>query len=221
MVKESNINKAYKSSKNIYDDILTQNSWWSKLYFSFFWGGVDDIEIANKVLEMIPTDFTGKLLDVPVGTAIFTVEKYKNLPNAEITCLDYSEDMLSQAEDRFRKNNLENTECLQGDVGNLQFTDESFDVVLSMNGFHAFPYKNKAFLETYRVLKKGGTFCGCFYIRGQGKKADFLVNHFLAKKGWFTPPFQTFEQLKFDLEFLYSKVEISNAKSIVYFKCTK
>jgi len=220
-VKKSNINKAYKLSKTIYDDTLTQNRWWSKLYISFFWGGVNDIEIANRVLEMIPINFSGKLLDVPVGTAVFTIEKYKNLPNAEITCLDYSKDMLSQAEARFSKNNLKNIECLQGDVGNLKFRDESFDVVVSMNGFHAFPDKKKAFLETYRALKKGAIFCGCFYINGQNKRTDFLVNHFLAKKGWFTPPFQTFEQLKHDLEILYSEVEISNIKSIVYFKCTK
>ena len=32
----------------------------------------------------------------------------------------------------------------------------SFDIVLSMNGFHAFPDKKKAFRETHRVLKPGG-----------------------------------------------------------------
>lgn len=170
---------------------------------------------------MIPKNFSGKLLDVPVGTAVFTIEKYKNLPNAEITCLDYSEEMLIQAKKRFSENNLKNINTLQGDVGKLPFTDGLFDIVLSMNGFHAFPDKKKAFLETHRILKKNGTFCACFYIRGQLKRSDFVVNHFLSKKGWFTPPFPTFEQLKSDLEILYSKVEISHTKSIVYFKCTK
>ncbi len=30
--------------------------------------------------------------------------------------------------------------------------------MLSLNGFHAFPDKEAAYRETYRVLKKGGTF---------------------------------------------------------------
>ena len=32
--------------------------------------------------------------------------------------------------------------------------NETFDMVLSMNGFHAFPDKDHAFQETWRVLKK-------------------------------------------------------------------
>ena len=31
--------------------------------------------LARKVLDFIPNDFLGRLLDVPVGTAVFTAEK--------------------------------------------------------------------------------------------------------------------------------------------------
>jgi SAM-dependent methyltransferase len=41
-------------------------------------------------------------------------------------------------------------------------------IVVSMNGFHAFPNKKKAFQETWRVLKPGGTFIACFYIKANG-----------------------------------------------------
>ena len=34
--------------------------------------------------------------------------------------------------------------------------NESVDTVVSMNGFHAFPDKQKAFHEIWRVLKPGG-----------------------------------------------------------------
>ena len=43
-------------------------------------------------------------------------------------------------------------------MGALPLSDGSCDVVMSMNGFHAFPDKKKAFRETYRVLKPGGRF---------------------------------------------------------------
>ena len=96
------IKSSYKFSKSFYDDAITQGKWWSKLYFKLLWGGVDDNEIARRVLSWIPDDFKGRLLDVPVGTAVFTTEKYKRMKQADITCLDYSQDMLEQAEYRFR-----------------------------------------------------------------------------------------------------------------------
>ena len=66
--------------------------------------------------------------------------------------------------ERFRKRGLtlsatlmdicKNVAFIQGDVGKLPFSDKSLDVVLRMNGFHAFPDKKKAFIETRRVLNK-------------------------------------------------------------------
>ncbi len=217
----SDIKAAYKFSKDIYDDTLTQNKWWSKLYISMFWGSVDDVEIAKKVLNMISDHFSGKMLDVPVGTGVFTAQKYKSLHHADITCLDYSDDMLLLASKRFKDMGLSNVLCMQGDVRNLKFEDATFDILLSMNGFHAFPDKERAFWETARVLKSGGAFCGCCYIKGKNKASDFIVKSFLSKKGWFTPPFYTFEELSNKLNSLYSSVEIFNEQSMVYFKCIK
>lgn len=210
---------AYKSSKNIYDDILTQNSFWGKLYMKVFWSGVDDSEIADKVLSKIPDDFQGNILDVPVGTAVFTQNKWKQLEKAQIICLDYSEDMLVQA--RKKIGDCENVTLLQGDVGNLPFDDNTQDIVLSMNGFHAFPDKNKAYNEIARVLKPSGQFISCFYIKGESKITDWLVSTILSKKGWFTPPFQTFEEVKTTLEENYKDIYIKKEGSMVYFSCVK
>ncbi len=213
------IQNAYKSSKNIYDDVLTQGSFLSKLYIRLFWSGTDDNEIARQVLSYIQDDFSGELLDVPVGTAVFTASKWAALKNARITCLDYSNDMLARAEERLRS--YKNISCIQGDVGNLPMDDDSFDIVISMNGFHAFPDKQRAFSETYRVLKSGGRFIACFYIQGKSKRTDWLVKTILAKKGWFTPPFQTEEELRIILGKMYRKADIHVDGSIVYFQCIK
>ena len=213
------IQDAYESSKNIYDGVLTQGNFFSRMYIKLFWSGTDDNEIARKVLSYIPDDFSGKLLDVPVGTAVFTQRKWSSLKNAHITCLDYSTDMLEQAKRRL--DGQAHINFIQGDVGNLQMDDESFDVVLSMNGFHAFPDKQKAFRETFRVLKSGGDFIACFYIRGKSKRTDWLVKNILAKKGWFTPPFQTEEELKNTLQKMYIEVELHIDGSMAYFHCVK
>lgn len=215
------IKQSYKQSKNIYDDALTQEKWWSKLYIKLFWGGVDDKEIARKLLEYIPKDFHGSMLDVPVGTAVFTWQKYQNMKNADIICLDYSEDMLEQAQARFAKAELSGIKTMQGDVGNLPFADETFDIVLSMNGFHAFPDKDKAFLETNRVLKQGGLFISTFYIKGKSKITDWLIHKVFAKKGWFTPPFETEHSLRKRLEKMYTIKEFHVEGSMVFFLAEK
>lgn len=213
------IKEAYQSSKNIYDDVLTQGNLFSRLYVKVFWSGTDDNAIARKVLSYIPDDFKGTILDVPAGTAVFTERKWKSLPEAQITCLDYSEDMIAQAKKRLRE--CANVSCVQGDVGSLPMADNSFDIVLSMNGFHAFPDKDKAFRETWRVLKPGGKLIACFYIKGKSGITDWLVNNVLSKKGWFTPPFQTEEQLRILLKQLYKDIDLHIDGSMVYFCCTK
>ena len=106
-------------------------------------------------------------------------------------------------------------------MGALPLSDGSCDVVVSMNGFHSFPDKKKAFRETFRVLKKGGSFIASFYIRGKSNRTDWLGKNILSKKGWFTPPFPTEEQLLKILHRLYSDVEYHVDGSMVYFKCVK
>lgn len=213
------IQHAYRDSKNIYDDVLTQKSILSRLYIKLFWGGTDDNEIARKVLAYIPDDFDGVLLDVPVGTAVFTQEKWRSLSNAKIICLDYSEDMLAQAKTHLA--NCSHVSCIQGDVGQLPLENELCDIVLSMNGFHAFPDKRKAFQEIWCVLKPGGKFIACFYIKGESRITDWLVKNILAKKGWFTPPFQTKSEIKGLLEQTYESVDFHIDGSMVYYECVK
>ena len=173
------------------------------------------------MLSYIPNSFNGKLLDIPVGTAVFTDKKYSKLKNADIICMDYSEEMLLEAKERFDEKNLKNVTTLQGDVGNLPFDNESFDMVLSMNGFQAFPDKEKAFSEIYRVLKTGGTFIACFYVKGKTKLGDWLANNVLTSKGWFSKPFETEDETKLRLLKQYEFKRYNIKGSIVYFSATK
>ncbi len=211
----------YRKQTNRYDDVLTARKWWSWIYMHLIWR-VDDNVMTREVMKMIPDDFGGKLLDVPVGTAIFTAAKYGTLSHAQIVGLDYSREMLAVAKQRKEACELKNLTLIQGDVGNLPFGDGSFDIVLSMNGFHVFPDKRKAFDETYRVLRPGGCFCGCFYVKGERKPADWLVRHFLNKKGLFRPPHFTLAEASTLLSDLYDgNVVLQNHRSMLIFKCIK
>ena len=219
MSNKDKIKTAYHDSISIYDSVLTQGNILSRMYISFFWSGTDDNRVAEELLSYIPDDFAGSMLDVPVGTAVFTEKKWRRLSAAKITCLDYSEDMLGKAKRRL--SGCDHISFVQGDVGSLPFEDASFDIVMSMNGFHAFPKKKKAFKETWRVLKNGGQFIACFYIKGKNKRTDWLVSRILSKKGWFTPPFPTEEQLLKVLNRLYSEVDYHVDGSMVSIRCVK
>ena len=158
---------------------------------------------------------------MPVGTGILTMPMYKNLPKADITCLDYSEGMMNRAKNRAEEMNINNISFVQGDVRKLPFEDESFDIVLSMNGLHVFPDKDAAFSELFRVLKKGGIFCGCTYIEGECKRTDWFINKIYVPKGYFNPPFDTKESLEKRLRGMYSDVTVETVISEACFKCLK
>ncbi len=215
------IKSSYKFSKSFYDDAITQGKWWSRLYFKLLWGGVDDNEIARRVLSWIPDDFNGKMLDVPVGTAVFTTEKYSRMKQADITCVDYSQDMLEQAEYRFREVGIDNVKTMQGDVSALPFDEGTFDVVLCMNGLHVFPDKLKAYSEILRTLKPGGELLACFYIAGEQKVADWLAKTVMTRMGWFTPPFDTANDVRHRLESYYDILDFHVEGAMLYFRAKK
>ena len=220
------IQKSYKQlggAASFYDGIITRSTLSGKLLDSVVWG-LDAEKAAkwvNDALAPIPENFSGKLLEVPVGTGVLTMPLYKTLPDAEITCLDYSTDMMRAAEKRAKALEIENVSFVQGDVGALPFADESFDLVLSLNGFHAFPDKDAAFRETCRVLKPGGIFCGCFYIADRFARTDWFVKHMYVPKGFFTPPFETRGSLYTRLSGLYSEVRVSSVRAEGIFCCKK
>lgn len=214
------INRGYKQNSNKYDDYITSRKWWSKLVVKFVWGMRDE-EYVDTLLPLLSDDFSGSLLDIPVGTSIFTYEKYLQMQQADITCMDYSPDMLSYAIERLNPDKNKNIRCISGDVGNLPFEDHSFDVVFSMNGFHAFPDKEKAFKEVFRVLKPNGRFIGCFYVRNERRITDVIIRNVFVRNGTFTPPFMTKEEVKYVLSQECSTVKIWNVKSIVCFDAVK
>ena len=190
MARNDRIRESYRqlgSMGTLYDGIITRSTVLGKIVDSVIWG-LDAKRAAQWVeeaLSPVPEGFAGTLLEVPVGTGVVTMPLYEELPEAQITCLDYSAEMMKSAEMRAEALGLRNVAFVRGDVGALPFEDASFDMVLSLNGFHAFPDKEAAYRETHRVLKPGGVFCGCFYIRESFPRTDFFVRHMYVLKGYF------------------------------------
>lgn len=225
MERKEAIRGAYRltGGSNFYDGMITCSTFSGKAVCRLVWdmNKAENDAYLEKAMAGIPENFSGKLLEVPVGTGILTMPLYQTLPQADITCLDYSSDMMGQAQEKAERLHLENVTFRQGDVGALPFADGAFDIVLSLNGFHAFPDKEAAYREVFRVLKSGGTFCGCFYVAGECKQSDWFVRHIYEKTGFFTPPYETISSLKARLEGMYTDVDRGNLKSMAWFVCRK
>ena len=91
------------------------------------------------------------VLDVGCGTGRM-VENLKKF-GAKVTGLDVSEKMLAIA-----KKHFSTTEFVLGDIEELPFEDESFDMVVATFVIVHLGTLQRAFDEVYRVLKPGGVF---------------------------------------------------------------
>ncbi|MBQ9647106.1 MAG: class I SAM-dependent methyltransferase [Oscillospiraceae bacterium] len=227
MERKEEIRNAYRflggKESNFYDGMMTYSTAPGKAICRLVWNMNEEknLRYIERALSGVPEGFAGKLLEVPVGTGVLTMPVYSDLPDADITCLDYSEEMMAAAKRRAKGAALSNVRFAQGDVGALPFADEQFDVVLSLNGFHAFPDKEAAYRETFRVLKQGGTFCGCFYVRGGNRRTDWFIEHLYRPRGFFTPPFETAESLRARLAGMYAEADVEAVEGIACFCCRK
>lgn len=208
---------------SFYDGMITYTRPAGRLFNRAIWGFNEETtrQWINGALSGVPMGFAGKLLEVPVGTGVITMPMYKKLPEADVTCLDYSPDMMEHARMRAQAMGIRNVRFVQGDVGALPFPNQTFDVVLSLNGFHAFPDKEAAWRETFRVLRPGGTFCGCFYIEGGMERTDRFVRKVFVPKHSFTPPFETKASLEKRLKGMYREVKVQSIHAEGIFCCVK
>ena len=134
MERKNEIKSAYKSlgkAHSFYDGMMTGTTLPGRIIDRCVWCMTqnDLLEYQARAFEMIPADFSGKLLEVPVGTGVLSMPVWKTLPDADITCLDYSPKMMESARKRAEEMNISKIRFVQGDVGALPFEDSSFDYV--------------------------------------------------------------------------------------------
>jgi SAM-dependent methyltransferase len=99
------------------------------------------------------------VLDVGSGLGIdsFIAAHYAG-PTGQVTGLDLSKMEVKHATERAQSRDIadQNLRFVVGDMEQMPFEDESFDVVISNGAFCLAPNKEKAFEEIYRTLKPGG-----------------------------------------------------------------
>lgn len=104
MERKEAIHSAYRltGENSFYDGMITCSTLSGKAVCRLVWdmNREECDAYLEKALSGISDHFSGRLLEVPVGTGILTMPVYRTLPDADITCLDYSEDMMGQAQEK-------------------------------------------------------------------------------------------------------------------------
>lgn len=115
-----------------------------------------DLKWRNKVLKIIQKDDPQSILDIATGTGDMAI-LYTKTNAKKIVGIDISTGMLDVAKVKVDKKNLNDTIELQvGDAENLQFDDNTFDVISVSYGIRNFEDLDKGLKEMLRVLKPNG-----------------------------------------------------------------
>ena len=132
--------------------------YWNWRSTSYGYDTDKSINIANiweAILKKLVSGTPGKrALDIGTGTGQFAF--YLARLGFAVTGIDLSENMISHARQYAGMHNLDINFQI-GDAEELEFDDNTFDVVVSRNLFWTLPDPDKALKEWRRVMKPGAT----------------------------------------------------------------
>ncbi len=122
-------------------------------------------------------------LDIGCGGGANIKKLLEKSPHGKVIGIDYSEVSVKKSE-KVNQEEIKNNRCriLQGNVMELPFARENFDLITAFETIYFWPDINKAFEEVYRVLKSGGTFMICNESNGENSKDEKWTNRIQGMK---------------------------------------
>lgn len=97
------------------------------------------------------------VLDLGSGAGIDAILAAKRVGNkGKVVGIDMTEEMIEEAKENAKKQNVSNVEFILSEIENLPLQDNSVDIIITNCVINLTPDKTKTFGEAYRVLKPGG-----------------------------------------------------------------
>jgi ubiquinone/menaquinone biosynthesis C-methylase UbiE len=113
--------------------------------------------IAMRMIELAHLKRSDCILDVGTGTGLLALRAARFVAEGRVFAVDHSPGMIEQARIKAHQSGLHDIVIFsQSDAEQLEFSDQSFDVVLSLYALFHFPNPLRALGEMYRVLRPGG-----------------------------------------------------------------
>jgi SAM-dependent methyltransferase len=116
--------------------------------------------LSHTVMESVPPQPGGRMLDVAAGTGIILRTACANGSSpGKMAAVDISPMMIQVGEARCREQGIE-VDWYEASADELPLEDKSFDTVYCQQGLQFSPDKAKALAEMHRILVENGTmFC--------------------------------------------------------------
>lgn len=107
-------------------------------------------------------------LDIGCGGGANVKRLLEKSPYGTVTGIDYSEVSVKKSE-KLNRADIDVNRCqiLHGNVMELPFADESFDLATAFETVYFWPDLAQAFQQVFRVLKPGGNFLVCNELNGE------------------------------------------------------
>lgn len=137
-----------KSIKELFSKIATRYERANHLLcggIDFWWRHITALEVAKHKPQQI--------LDVATGSGDLAVAILKKNPHAEVTGIDFCQEMLAEA----AKKRVRSLSLLQADGMDLPFANESYDAVTIAFGLRNMSSWEQGLREMHRVLRPGGS----------------------------------------------------------------
>ncbi len=102
---------------------------------------------------------TNKILDLGAGTGLELIHLFKLFPDAKVTVIDITENMLLELK---KRNFIDNVTIICGDFFEVEF-EKDYDAVISTSALHHFKQeeKLKLYQKIFECLKENGQFINC------------------------------------------------------------
>lgn len=115
-----------------------------------------DIKWRKDLVNSVALTDPSEILDIAAGTCDLSILLAKTCKMSHITATDISLGMLEIGKSKVSREQLTNISILPGDALQLEFDDNTFDVVTCAFGVRNFESIALGYKEMYRVLKPGG-----------------------------------------------------------------
>jgi len=116
-----------------------------------------DLRWRRRAIRHLSEAAPARVLDVATGTADLAIMTARALPQALVTGIDLSDNMLRIGRDKVSRSRMDDrVNLIQGDCLALPFADATFDAATAAFGVRNFEDISGGLTELCRVLKPGG-----------------------------------------------------------------
>ena len=152
------------------------HGWLGSLVFGRFMNRINR-KITDETITLLEIKPQHQVLEIGFGGGVGLARVAQAVSRGKVSGIDFSPEMVSQAERRLRRQIAEGRMQVQfGDVSAIPFPDATFDRVLTINTIYFWPDALQGMEEIRRVLKDGGR--GAVSIRSGEKMANYPVTKY-------------------------------------------